>query len=196
MRTKWLLIALPLAILALLLQSSLWVPTYASQAKGNPRRLVTFLRASIGEPKQLNPMISSDYGASQIMDDNIFEGLVTADENLKLVPKLAESWELSEDAYVAVLPQRRLKDGSAVTGARSKLFLAAGARFKPISATIAPVTIGGISRLIHSAPNFCTTAPISASTTPASTTPPKAPATPYCCWDAMMGAMNAKLDPR
>ena len=117
MRTKWLLIALPLAILALLLQSSLWVPTYASQAKGNPGRLVTFLRASIGEAKQLNPIISSDQGASQIMDDNIFEGLVTADENLKLVPKLAERWDLSEEAYVAVLPERRLKDGSAATPA-------------------------------------------------------------------------------
>ena len=54
MRTKWLLIALPLAILALLLQSSLWVPTYASQAKGNPGRLVTFLRASIGYPKAVS----------------------------------------------------------------------------------------------------------------------------------------------
>ncbi|MCY1251262.1 hypothetical protein D9M72_649990 [compost metagenome] len=84
----------------------------------------------------------------------------------------------------------------AVTGARSKFAFAAGARFRPISATMAPVTIGGISRLIHSAPNFWTTAPISASTTPASTTPPKAPLTPYCCWDAMIGAMNAKLEPR
>jgi ABC-type transport system substrate-binding protein len=112
MRTKWLLIALPLAILAFLLQSSLWVPTYASQAKGNPERLVTFLRASIGDAKQLNPIISSDQASSEVWGDNIFEGLVTSDENLKLVPKLAERWELSEDAYVAVVPERRLKDGS------------------------------------------------------------------------------------
>ena len=49
----------------------------------------------------------------------------------------------------------------AVMGAASKLFLAAGARFRPIRATMAPVTIGGISRLIQPAPNFCTTAPIS-----------------------------------
>ena len=48
----------------------------------------------------------------------------------------------------------------AVTGARSKFVFAAGARFRPIRATIAPVTIGGISRLIQPAPNFCTTAPI------------------------------------
>ncbi len=94
------------------------MPTYASQAKGNPERLVTFLRASIGDAKQLNPIISSDQGSSDVWEDNIFEGLVAADENLKLVPKLAERWETSEDAYVAVLPERRLKDGSNATGAR------------------------------------------------------------------------------
>lgn len=117
MRTKWLLLALPLAILALLLQSSLWVPTYASQAQSNPGRLVTFIRAQVGDVKHLNPVVSSDFDAAQLMDDNLFEGLIWADENLKLAPKLAERWEVSEDAYVAVLPERKLKDGSAPTAA-------------------------------------------------------------------------------
>lgn len=117
MRTKWLLIALPLAILALLLQSSIWVPTYASQARTNPGRLVTFIRAQVGEVKHLNPVVSSDYEAAQLMNENLFEGLVVADENLRLAPKLAERWETSERAYVAVLPDRRLKDGSRVTPA-------------------------------------------------------------------------------
>jgi ABC-type transport system substrate-binding protein len=115
MRTKWLLLALPLAILALLFSSSLWVPTYASQAKGNPGRLVTFVRAQVGEVKHLNPVVSSDYDAQQMMTDNLFEGLVWADENLKIAPKLAERWEVTEDAYVAILPDRRLKDGSPAT---------------------------------------------------------------------------------
>lgn len=112
MRTKWLLIALPLAILAILLQSSLWVPTYASQAKGNPGRLVTFVRAQVGEVKHLNPVVSQDYDAVQLMYDNLFEGLVWADENLKIAPKLAKSWDTTEEAFVAVLPERKLKDGS------------------------------------------------------------------------------------
>jgi ABC-type transport system substrate-binding protein len=116
MRTKWLLIALPLLILGVLLQSAFWVPTYASQTKGNPRRLVTFLRGGIGDAKQLNPMISSDAGASTIMDGNIFEGLVDGDDTLKLIPKLAERWEISEDAYLAVLPERKLPDGGSATG--------------------------------------------------------------------------------
>lgn len=115
MRTKWLLIALPLAILALLLQSSLWVPTYASQAERNPRRLVTFIRAQVGDTKHLNPVVSSDYEASQLMDDNLFESLVHADENLKLSPKLAERWETTEEAFVLVLPERPLEDGSRPT---------------------------------------------------------------------------------
>ena len=84
----------------------------------------------------------------------------------------------------------------AVTGAWSKLAFAAGARFRPISATIAPVTIGGMTRLIQPAPNFCTTAPTTARVAPARTTPPSAPGTPNCCWEAMIGAMNAKLEPR
>jgi ABC-type transport system substrate-binding protein len=118
MRTKWLLIALPLLILGVLLQSAFWVPTYASQTKGNPRRLVTFLRGGIGDAKQLNPMISSDAGASTIMDGNIFEGLVDGDDTLKLIPKLAERWEISEDAYLAVLPERKLPDGGSATRGR------------------------------------------------------------------------------
>src|SRR5207244_12044546 len=115
MRTKWLLLALPLAILVVLLQSSLWVPTYARQAKANPARQLTFVRAQVGEVKYLNPAVSNDYDAKQLMWDNIFEGLVWADENLKIAPKLAERWEFTEDAYVAVLPERRLKDGRLAT---------------------------------------------------------------------------------
>jgi ABC-type transport system substrate-binding protein len=115
MRTKWLLIALPLAILTILLQSSLWVPTYASQVKGNPGRLVTFVRAQVGEVKHLNPVVSQDYDAVLLMYDNLFEGLVWADENLKIAPKLAKSWDTTEEAFVAVLPERKLKDGSAAS---------------------------------------------------------------------------------
>ena len=48
----------PLGILVVLFQSAFWVPTYASQAQGNPGRLVTYVRASIGDAKQLNPVVS------------------------------------------------------------------------------------------------------------------------------------------
>jgi ABC-type transport system substrate-binding protein len=115
MSTKWLLIGLPIAILTVLLQSAFWVPTYARQAEGNPGRLVTFVRATVGDLKHLNPVVSADYDALQLMTDNLFEGLVWADENNKIAPKLAERWDVTEDAFVAVLPERRLKGGGLAT---------------------------------------------------------------------------------
>jgi ABC-type transport system substrate-binding protein len=116
MRTKWLLIALPLAILLLLLQSSFWVPTQASQDRANPRRAQAFLRADIGDAKSLNPVISHDAGARDIFERNVFEGLMQEDENRKMVPRLAQSYETTEEAYLAVLSDRALPAGGKVTG--------------------------------------------------------------------------------
>src|SRR6187402_2561061 len=101
MRTKWLLIASPLIIFGVLAQSAFWVPGYDAQAKGNPKRLVTFIRSSIGDPKLLNPMLSSENGAQEVMLNNITEGLVD-----------------TEEAYLAVLPDRKLPDGSPATAER------------------------------------------------------------------------------
>src|SRR6187402_3289668 len=118
MRTKWLLIASPLIIFGVLAQSAFWVPGYDAQAKGNPKRLVTFIRSSIGDPKLLNPMLSSENGAQEVMLNNITEGLVDTDEDLKLVPRLAERGETTEEADLAVLPDRNLADGSPATAER------------------------------------------------------------------------------
>ena len=115
MRTKWLLIALPLGILGVLFQSALWVPSYASQANDNPGRLTTYLRASIGDAKQLNPIVASDRFAFEVIERNMFEGLLDEDENRKVTPKLASSYEITEEAYLAVLPERKLADGSSAT---------------------------------------------------------------------------------
>lgn len=120
MRTKWLLLALPLAIFAVLLQSSLWTPTYASQANGNPKRLVTFIRSELADPTMLNPILASDGGALDLMHENIFEGLVGADENMRLSPKLADSWTITEDAFLAVMPERKLPGGEQASAANLK----------------------------------------------------------------------------
>ncbi len=117
MGTKWLLIALPLIVFGVLAQSAFWVPTFDSQARQNPARLETFLRASVADAKVLNPIISSNGWASQIMDFKIFDALIGIDENMKLVPCLAERWEIAEEAYVAALPDRRLPDGQPATAA-------------------------------------------------------------------------------
>ncbi len=144
MGTKWLLIALPLIVFGVLAQSAFWVPTYASQTQGNPGRLRTFLRASIGDAKLLNPILSSNAAASEVMENNIFEGLVDADENLKLVGHLADHWQISEQAYVAALPERRLPDGRPATAAHVASLIEAawkGERLGGIEASIQGVEL-------------------------------------------------------
>jgi ABC-type transport system substrate-binding protein len=117
MNTRRLLVFVPLALLAFLLQSSLWVPTSSSQAKGNPRRLTTFIQASISDPKLLNPAVSSDQASTDITYRRIFEGLVDADEQLNLRPRLAERWDVREEAYLAAVPERKLPNGRSATAA-------------------------------------------------------------------------------
>ena len=138
MGTKWLLIALPMIVFGVLVQSAFWVPTYASQTRGNPARLRTFLRASIGDAKVLNPVIYSDASSGEVMA-GIFEGLVDADQNLKLVGRLADHWQIREDAYVAALPERKLPDGRPATAAHIASLIEAawkGARLDGIEASI------------------------------------------------------------
>lgn len=117
MNTRRLLLYLPLAIVAFLLQSSLWVPTSSSQATDNPKRLTTFIEAKLGDPKTLNPVIYSESGAAEVLEHRVFETLVAPDEDLNLKPKLAERWEVREEAYLAAIPERELPGGKKATAA-------------------------------------------------------------------------------
>jgi len=144
MGTKWLLIALPLIVIGVLAQSALWVPSYARQAKGNPARLETFLRAELQDAKVLNPIISISVTGSNIYENNIFEGLVVANDSSKLVGKLADRWEVTEDAYVAALPERTLPDGRPATAAHVASVIEAawkGAKLGGVEASIRGVEL-------------------------------------------------------
>src|SRR3954464_4333568 len=144
MGTKSLLIALPLIVFGVLAQSAFWVPTYDSQARGNPERLKTFLRAGIADAKVLNPLLSLNASASQVMDNKIFEGLIRIDANMKLVPGLAEHWEIAEEAYVAALPDRNLPDGGPATAAHIAALIEAArksARLGGVEASILSVEL-------------------------------------------------------
>ena len=112
---RWLLLA-PLLLTLLLLQSYFWVPTYEKQATGNPARLVTYIEASSGDAKILNPILNADTASSGIVG-HVFEGLLDLDENLDFRGRLATDWTISETAYLLVSPSNRLPDGSEVTGA-------------------------------------------------------------------------------
>jgi ABC-type transport system substrate-binding protein len=115
MVTKRLLILAPLLLVAVLLQSFFWVPTYEEQTRGNPDRITRFISASIGDARLLNPVISADGSSSQI-NSLVFDSLLDLDENLALRPKLAESWELGSVAYVVARPGLRLPGGTPAEG--------------------------------------------------------------------------------
>jgi peptide/nickel transport system substrate-binding protein len=54
----------------------------------------TFVEASIGDARRLNPVIAND-GSSGTINDQIFNGLVKYDKDIKLIGDLAERWEVS-----------------------------------------------------------------------------------------------------
>ena len=107
---RW-LVVLPIVVLAVLLQSVFWAPSYESQGEGNEARFTTYIEAGIGDAKILNPIISAD-GASSDVEALIFDGLIDVDENDQWVGDLAERWDTTEEAFLTVVPGRRFADGS------------------------------------------------------------------------------------
>ncbi len=101
------LIFLPLLLVLFLLQSYFWVPSYQEQTRGNPTRLQEFITASSGDASILNPVLSSDSASSEI-SSKVFEGLVDLDEDLSLRGRVAESWEIYEEAYFYVHQAREI----------------------------------------------------------------------------------------
>jgi len=115
MLLKRLLIIIPLLFIMGLLQSFIWVPTYDKQAAGNPERLRTYVEASIGDAKILNPILNADSASSGIVA-LVFDGLLDLDENLNLRGRLATDWQVNEEAYLLANPGRRLPNGSRADG--------------------------------------------------------------------------------
>lgn len=131
---------MPLGVVALLVQSAFWVPRYETQSAGNPKRLTTYIEAGIGDPQILNPILSADNAASQV-ENLVFDTLLDVDEELRPRAKLAERWELSEQATLLVLPGRTLPDGAPATPARVaervRAALASGAFAADVRAVVA-----------------------------------------------------------
>ncbi len=95
------LIGVPILFIAFLIQSYFWVPTYEEQTRGNPRRLVEYIEASGGDAQILNPILSSDTTSSSI-EEKVFEGLIDYDENLRYRGRLANRWDIYEEAFFYV----------------------------------------------------------------------------------------------
>ena len=105
MLIKKILIILPVIIFFILLQSFFWVPTYDEQAKGNPHRLQEFITASSGDARILNPALHADASSGEIVD-HLFDGLIDRDKYLRFRGRLAEGWEVYEEAYFYPNPKR------------------------------------------------------------------------------------------
>ena len=105
---KKVLILLPVIIFFILLQSFFWVPTYDEQTRGNPARLEEYITASIGDARILNPILNADNASSTIVDQ-VFDGLIDRDENLRFRGRLATDWEIYEEAYFYVNHNAKIK---------------------------------------------------------------------------------------
>lgn len=70
------------------------VPAEGEAAK--PVHGDTFIEASIGEPNNLLPVLSSDSASSDI-NQLVYNGLIRYDKDLQLEGELAKSWEISDD---------------------------------------------------------------------------------------------------
>jgi peptide/nickel transport system substrate-binding protein len=81
----------PSPLWLLLCSFFLALPACGQKAERNPN---TFVESSIGDARRLNPIIAND-SASGAIDDQVFNGLVKYDKDIKLVGDLAERWAIS-----------------------------------------------------------------------------------------------------
>ncbi len=114
MRVKRILILAPTLVGLFLLQSYFWVPTFEDQVKGDPGRLTRYIETSIGDASILNPTLAAD-SASAAIHTLVFEGLIDRDLDLSFRGRLAETWEIFEEAYLTVDETQRLPDGAPAT---------------------------------------------------------------------------------
>ncbi|MDD2715374.1 MAG: peptide-binding protein [Candidatus Wallbacteria bacterium] len=82
----------------------------------------TLIESYIGDLITLNPLISNE-GVSELFYSRIFNGLVRYDENFRIVPDLADTWEISPDGLLLTFGLKRnvqWHDGVSFTSADVK----------------------------------------------------------------------------
>jgi peptide/nickel transport system substrate-binding protein len=68
-----------------------FLPACVQKPERNPN---SFIESSIGDARRLNPVIAND-SASGAINDQVFNGLVKYDKDIRLVGDLAERWDVS-----------------------------------------------------------------------------------------------------
>jgi ABC-type transport system substrate-binding protein len=94
-----LFLVVPLLLIAMMVLSVLWVPTYSNPAKGEFTRARSFVEASIGDARFLNPILNADSASSRIVG-LVFDGLLTYDRELELIPHVASDYKVYEYVYI------------------------------------------------------------------------------------------------
>jgi len=80
----------------------------------------TLTEAIVGTPQYLNPVLARPYSADTELTRLLFRGLLRVDENMQLVPDIAESMAVSTDGktYTFILrPNLKWSDGTELTSA-------------------------------------------------------------------------------
>jgi peptide/nickel transport system substrate-binding protein len=88
---------------ALFLVVLMLVPACGQKGERNPN---TFVVSSIGDARRLNPIIAND-SASGTINDQVFNGLVRYDKDIKLIGDLAERWDVSPDGKTITFHLRK-----------------------------------------------------------------------------------------
>ncbi|MCB0008458.1 MAG: hypothetical protein KDE04_18460, partial [Anaerolineales bacterium] len=79
-----------------------------------------FVEGVVGLPRQINPLLSDPNPVDQELVSLIFDGLTRYDATGRLVPNLAESWQVSDDGLTVQFTLRddaHWQDGEPVTAA-------------------------------------------------------------------------------
>jgi peptide/nickel transport system substrate-binding protein len=95
---KWTLIVAPLALVAVLLGSVMWVPR-AGEVTREDRIVLTLTDT----PASMNPWFSNSANDQDVYT-YIFEGLLAGDGNFKLYPRLAETVRVGEEIEIILSP--------------------------------------------------------------------------------------------
>jgi oligopeptide transport system substrate-binding protein len=104
------------------------------------------LRMAGSDPITLDPALAGDSGSATYIVE-IFGGLVTLDRDLKIVPDLAESWDVSDDGLVYtfhIRPDAKFHDGKPVTAEDFKYSLDRTAQLGQTSSATAEAYLGDI----------------------------------------------------
>lgn len=92
----------------------LFLAACLQKAERNPN---TFVESSIGDARRLNPVIAND-ASSGAINDQLFNGLVKYDKDIKLVGDLAERWDVTNQGKTITFHLRkgvRWHDGAPFT---------------------------------------------------------------------------------